>query len=77
MPKRASKCISTARDVTFAVHGQPFSYREGRDDPHENSLKYRPRDAGVLLRAGGWTPIADWTDHDELFSVILAREGAA
>jgi hypothetical protein len=28
------------------------------------SLKYGPRNASVLLRAGGWTPIAHWTDHE-------------
>jgi hypothetical protein len=35
------------------------------------------RDAHVLLRAGGWAPIAAWTDKDNFFSVILARQGAA
>jgi hypothetical protein len=35
-----------------------------------------PREASVLLRAGGWTPIAHWTDDEELFSVILANKGA-
>jgi uncharacterized SAM-dependent methyltransferase len=38
----------------------------------ENSFKYGPRDASVLLRAGGWTPIANWTDPQESFSLILA-----
>jgi dimethylhistidine N-methyltransferase len=69
--------LEAARDVRFAVHGQHFLIAKGETIHTENSLKYGPRDAGVLLRASGWTPVADWTDHDELFSVILAREGAA
>ena len=39
----------------------------------ENSHKYGPRDARVLLRSGGWTPIAEWTDEEGRFAVILAE----
>ena len=39
----------------------------------ENSLKYGPRDACVLLRAGDWSPLAAWGDQQELFSLILAN----
>ena len=39
----------------------------------ENSHKYGPRDARILLRAGGWTPVGEWTDPDGLFAVILAE----
>ena len=42
----------------------------------ENSHKYGPRDAYVLLRAGGWSPLVQWTDEEELFSLILATAGA-
>jgi len=31
----------------------------------------------LLLRAGGWTPVSEWTDEKELFSLILARHEAA
>ena len=68
--------LEASRDVRFAVHGQHFLIAKGETIHTENSLKYGPRDASVLLRAGGWTPVADWTDRDGLFSVILAREGA-
>jgi uncharacterized SAM-dependent methyltransferase len=27
----------------------------------------------MLLLAGGWTPIAEWTDKDEDFALILAE----
>jgi L-histidine Nalpha-methyltransferase len=35
-------------------------------------LKYGPREARVLLRAGGWNPIAEWTDPEGLFALVLA-----
>ncbi len=65
------------RDAHFAVQGRQFSIAKGETIHTENSLKYGLREARVLLRAGGWTPIADWTDDEELFSVILAKEGVA
>ena len=64
-------------DVRFRVDGRTFAMAAGETIHTENSHKYGPRDAGVLLRAGGWTPIRDWTDAREHFSLILAAEGAA
>jgi len=69
--------LMAARDVRFTVDGRHFSMARGEAIHTENSLKYGPHAANVLLRAGGWTPIAHWTDDGELFSVILAKEGAA
>ena len=68
--------LEATRDVHFEVDGRYFSMARGETIHTESSLKYGPRDASVLLRAGGWTPIADWTDQHELFSLILAVEGA-
>jgi L-histidine Nalpha-methyltransferase len=67
--------LVAVRDTHFAVEGRRFSITKGETIHTENSLKYGPREASVLLRAGGWTPIAHWTDDEELFSVILAKEG--
>ena len=39
----------------------------------ENSHKYGERDARLLLLAGGWTPVAEWTDPAEDFSIVLAQ----
>jgi dimethylhistidine N-methyltransferase len=64
--------LEAARDVHFEVDGRPFSMGRGETIHTENSLKYGPRDAYVLLRAGGWAPIAEWTDQEELFSLIFA-----
>jgi dimethylhistidine N-methyltransferase len=69
--------LEAQRDVHFRADGRPFSIAAGDTIHTENSIKYGPRDALVLLRAGGWNPIAEWTDPDDLFSLILAVEGAA
>jgi dimethylhistidine N-methyltransferase len=66
--------LEAERDVEFRVDGHVFRMAEGETIHTENSLKYGPRDVGVLLRAGGWSPIAMWTDREELFTVILAQE---
>jgi uncharacterized SAM-dependent methyltransferase len=39
----------------------------------ENSHKYGRRDARLLLRGSGWTPLAEWTDPDDLFLLMLAE----
>jgi L-histidine Nalpha-methyltransferase len=65
--------LEAARDVDFAIEDRYFSMAKGETIHTENSLKYGPYEAGVLLRAGGWSPIADWTDAKGLFSVILAE----
>jgi dimethylhistidine N-methyltransferase len=69
--------LEAVRDVHFEIDGRHFSMGRGETIHTENSLKYGPQDACVLLRAGGWIPIAEWTDQDELFSLVLAIEGAA
>ena len=61
------------RDVNFNVAGRPFSLRQGESIHTENSHKYGPRGGRVLLLAGGWTPIAEWTDAAGDFAVILAE----
>jgi L-histidine Nalpha-methyltransferase len=69
--------LKAARDVRFSVDGRLFSMAAGETIHTENSCKYSVREACVLLRAGGWTPIADWTDQRKLFSLILAKAGTA
>ncbi|HEV2569988.1 L-histidine N(alpha)-methyltransferase [Sphingomonas sp.] len=65
--------LEAVRDVTFTVAGERFSMRAGETIHTENSHKYGPRDARLLLRAGAWTPIAEWTDPDDQFALILAE----
>jgi dimethylhistidine N-methyltransferase len=69
--------LEAACDVHFEVDGRHFFMARGETIHTENSHKYGPQDAFALLRAGGWAPIAEWTDQEELFSLILATEGSA
>jgi L-histidine N-alpha-methyltransferase len=69
--------LETTRDVHFSVDGRIFSMARGETIHTESSFKYDARDARVLLRAGGWTPIAEWTDQRAYFSLILAKVGGA
>ena len=65
--------LVATRDVTFSVAGRIFSFAEGSSIHTENSHKYGERGARVLLLAGGWTPVAEWSDAAGDFAVILAE----
>lgn len=65
--------LVATEDVRFIVDDQPFALAKGESIHTENSHKYGPRDARMLLHTGGWTPIAEWTDPDGKFAVILAE----
>jgi L-histidine Nalpha-methyltransferase len=60
------------RGVEFSICGRPFRFAAGSSIHTENSHKYPPRGGRLLLLAGGWTPIAEWSDGDEDFAEILA-----
>jgi hypothetical protein len=68
--------LEAFRDVDFEIADGYFSMTRGETIHTENSLKYGPRDARVLLRAGGWSPFAEWEDQEGLFSLILATAGS-
>jgi L-histidine Nalpha-methyltransferase len=65
--------LRATRDVAFEVAGQRFTMAAGETIHTENSHKYGPRDARLLLRSGGWSPIAEWTDAGDQFALILAE----
>jgi L-histidine Nalpha-methyltransferase len=65
--------LVAAHDVAFTVEGQSFSMTAGTSIHTENSHKYGPRDARLLLRAGGWSPLAEWNDAADNFALILAE----
>jgi dimethylhistidine N-methyltransferase len=64
--------LVATRDVSFSVAGQAFSFAKGSSIHVENSHKYGPRGGRVLLLAGGWTPLAEWSDPADDFAEILA-----
>lgn len=57
------------RDVTFDAADHRFHLRSGETIHTENSYKFRPEEAAFLARAGGWEPMARWTDARDLFSI--------
>jgi dimethylhistidine N-methyltransferase len=65
--------LVATRDVQFTVMGQVFRFARGASIHSENSHKYGRRGARVLLLAGGWTPLAEWTDAAGDFALILAE----
>ena len=65
--------LEATRDIAFTIEGERFAMDSGETIHTENSHKYGPRDARLLLRAGAWTPIAEWTDEENRFALILAE----
>lgn len=65
--------VEATRDVSFEVSGDSFRMARGDTIHTENSHKYGPRDARLLLRAGEWTMRREWADSDDRFALILAE----
>ena len=65
--------LVATRDLSFSVSGQSFAFRKGSSIHIENSHKYGPRGARLLLLAGGWTPVAEWSDPAGDFAIVLAE----
>jgi L-histidine Nalpha-methyltransferase len=65
--------LEAQRDVAFTVDGRSFEMEAGETIHTENSHKYGPNGGRMLLRAGGWTPIREWTDPQDWFGLILCE----
>jgi L-histidine N-alpha-methyltransferase len=64
--------LVATRDLAFSVSGRSFRFASGSSIHVENSHKYGPRGGRVLLLAGGWTPLAEWSDPAGDFAEILS-----
>jgi dimethylhistidine N-methyltransferase len=64
--------LVATRDLSFSVSGEHFSFARGSSIHVENSHKYGQRGGRVLLLAGGWTPLAEWSDPANDFAEILS-----
>jgi dimethylhistidine N-methyltransferase len=73
MLSRIEMHLIATRDVEFQIEHRHFTFAKGQSIHTENSHKYEARGARLLLLAGGWTPLAEWTDPDEDFALILAE----
>jgi len=60
------------REVALSVSGQRFRFPAGSTIHVENSHKYGERGGRVLLLAGGWTPLVEWSDEAGDFAEILS-----
>jgi L-histidine Nalpha-methyltransferase len=65
--------LEALRDVAFTVAGASFAMKAGETIHTENSHKYGHRDSRLLLRAAGWGVVAEWTDEESWFSILLAE----
>ena len=65
--------LEAKRDVSFTVDGARFGIEQGESIHTENSHKYDLRGIRLLLRAGGWSPVADYSDADDWFTLVLAQ----
>jgi len=73
MLSRIEMHLVARRDIAFGIEGREFAFRQGETIHTENSHKYEQRGARLLLLAGGWTPLAEWTDPAGDFALILAE----
>ncbi len=67
--------LEATEPLHFHVAGQCFHMKAGETIHTESSHKYGARDERLLLRAGGWEPMAEWMDPDRLFALVLAKAG--
>jgi dimethylhistidine N-methyltransferase len=65
--------LVATRDVRFSIDGVTFRFERGSSIHTENSHKYEARGGRLLLLAGGWTPVAEWSDPNEDFAIVLAE----
>ncbi len=65
--------LDATRDISFVVAGQNFEMAAGDTVHTENSHKYDLRSLRMLLRAGGWSPVADYSDAANWFTLVLAQ----
>ena len=73
MLSRIEMHLVAKRDVAFSIEGRRFAFAEGSSIHTENSHKYGPRGARLLLLAGGWTPLREWIAPGSDFALILAE----
>lgn len=73
MQSRIEMHLRCMRDVCFTVAGVEFAMHAGESIHTENSHKYDLRGLRLLLRAGAWTPVADYSDPNDWFTLVLAE----
>lgn len=70
---RVEMHLEAVRGAEFTVDGRAFQILAGETIHTENSHKYGLNGGRMLLRAGGWTPIREWTDPQDWFALVLCE----
>tara|TARA_R110000796_G_scaffold8843_4_gene28682 strand:- start:15347 stop:16306 length:960 start_codon:yes stop_codon:yes gene_type:complete len=65
--------LEAQADMEFSIDGKVHKLVEGQRLHIENSHKYGLRDARLMLRAGGWTPLYEWSDERDYFTLMLVE----
>ena len=65
--------LEAQADMEFSIDGARHKLARGQRLHVENSHKYGLRDARLMLRAGGWTPLHEWSDERDYFTLMLVE----
>ncbi|ASK88596.1 L-histidine N(alpha)-methyltransferase [Sphingorhabdus sp. SMR4y] len=65
--------LEAQTNVQFSINGHSYDMAGGQKIHIENSHKYGLRDARLMLRAGGWTPLHEWSDAQDHFTLMLVE----
>ena len=65
--------LEAQADMRFSIDGHIHEMVKGQKLHVENSHKYGLRDARLMLRAGGWTPLHEWSDEQDYFTLMLVE----
>lgn len=65
--------LEATRDLEFTLATEVFSMRQGQSILTQMGHKYTAREARIPLRAGGWSPVSEWTNTQNSFTLILAH----
>ena len=68
-PGRIEMRLVSSRKQTVSIDGCCFEFARGEYIHTENSHKFSPEEFRELCARAGFTPVACWTDPDQLFSV--------
>ena len=70
---RVEMHLEALEDVSFQVCDTNFFIRKGETIHTENSHKYTPDQAALMLQASGWSPLERWSDDAGYFMLLLAE----
>lgn len=65
--------LEAQSDMQISISGNVYELGNGQRIHVENSHKYGLRDARLMLRAGGWTPLHEWSDEQDYFTLMLVE----